>query len=304
MPRPRLFFFNEQDQAALASTFTDQTIAQLVALQAGVAMGLRDLSDERAAVVRALEGAGISVTGWLLLPRDEGYFATHHNAPQVEAAYQRFDEWAARHQLAVPRVGLDFEPDLRQLGRLMQRPLSTLARWALRPGPLARVQDARRRYAELIRRMQADGRAVDAYQFPLVVDDRARGGHFWQRTAGLLDVASDREVVMLYSSLLTALGPGLLAHYGPLSGAVAVGSTGGGVDPFPKLSWNELSRDVRLAARSAGDVFIFSLEGCVARGWLPGLAALTWDEPVTLPRWQTVGATVVGRIARGLASVR
>jgi hypothetical protein len=304
VPRPRLFFFNEQDQPALASTFTDHTIGQLRALQAGVAMGLRDLSDERAVVVRALEAAGVPVTGWLLLPREEGYFATQHNAPKVEAAYWRFHAWAARHRLAVPRVGLDFEPDLRELERLMQRPLSTLVRWALRPGPIAQVHDARRRYAELIQRVKAEGRAVEAYQFPLVVDDRARGGHFWQRTAGLLDVACDREVVMLYSSLLTALGPGVLARYAPLAQAVAVGSTGGGVDPFPKLSWDELSRDLRLAARSAGDVFIFSLEGCVGRGWLPRLAALSWDEPVTLPRWQNAGATVVARIARSLSSVR
>ena len=49
---------------------------------------------------------------------------------------------------------------------------------------------------------KADGFTVETYQFPTIVDDRQRGSRFWQATLGALDVTADREVVMLYTSLL------------------------------------------------------------------------------------------------------
>jgi hypothetical protein len=49
-----------------------------------------------------------------------------------------------------------------------------------------------------------------------------------------------------------ALGPGLIWAYGPQAQAIAVGTTGGGPDipgspQMPVLSWEELTRDLRLA---------------------------------------------------------
>ena len=78
------------------------------------------------------------------------------------------------------------------------------------------------------------------YQFPVIVDDRREASQFWQRTMGALALDADREVAMVYTSLLGMAGPGLLEHWAPHCRAIAVGSTGGGIDPFPKLSWAEL----------------------------------------------------------------
>jgi hypothetical protein len=54
---------------------------------------------------------------------------------------------------------------------------------------------------------------VENYQFPLIADERQTGSTLLQRLS-LVDVATDREVWMLYSSLMRALGPGLIWAYG------------------------------------------------------------------------------------------
>jgi len=66
-----------------------------------------------------------------------------------------------------------------------------------------------------------------------------------QRLAGLVDVTTDREVWMLYSSFMRSLGPAMIWSYGPQAQAIAVGSTGGGPDvpgqpQVPSLGWGEL----------------------------------------------------------------
>jgi 2-oxoacid dehydrogenases acyltransferase (catalytic domain) len=81
--------------------------------------------------------------------------------------------------------------------------------------------------------------------------ERQTGSTLLQRLA-LVDVATDREVWMLYSSFLRALGPGLIWAYGPEAQAIAVGTTGGGPNipgspQMPTLNWEQLAGDLRLA---------------------------------------------------------
>lgn len=278
--RPSLTFFNEQDAAQLAGTFQPEVIRTLVELRASISMGLRDLSPERAEAVRRLNEAGVPVTGWILLPRDEGYFATHQNVDRIEAAYARLRTWTADQTLSLRGIGIDFEPDIRELDKLMANPVRTLGAWVFRPGE-ERVERARHRYQALIDRARADGLNVETYQFPTIVDDRLTGSRFWQRTLGALDVTADREVAMLYTSLLGGAGPSLLERYAPHARAIAVGSTGGGIDPFPKLTWPELERDLVVAGRHTPDLFIFSLEGCLEQQLLGRLAAIEWNRAIT-----------------------
>ncbi len=75
--------------------------------------------------------------------------------------------------------------------------------------------------------MRADGWTVENYQLPPMADERRAGSTLLQRLFGLVDVRTDREVWMLYSSFFGGLGPGLLWSYGPEAPAVGVGSTGG-----------------------------------------------------------------------------
>ena len=302
MKPTRLSFFNEQDSPELTALVGDAAVLrELRALGAQVTMGLRDLSAERASAVRRLCDEGIPVGGWLLLPREQGYFATYDNLEAVEARVDAVLRWSELHQVPLSSLGFDFEPDLRELDRLFHHPVRALAAWARRSRDRPRRARALEAYRALISRLRAMGWAVETYQFPLLLEDRAADSHFLQRFCSSLDVPVEREVMMAYSSLFGPLGPGLVEGWTRSSGAVAVGSTGGGVDPLPKLSFDELSRDLRLAARVCRDVSIFSLEGCVQHGNLPRLLDFDWTAPVTVPLGQRVGAASVRSSARALA---
>lgn len=302
MKPTRLSFFNEQDAPELTDLVADAAVlGQLQALRAQVTMGLRDLSEERAAAVQRLCGEGVPVGAWVLLPREQGYFATYDNVEAVAARVDAVLRWVERHGLALTSLGFDFEPDLRELDALFHHPVQALAAWARRSGDRPRRERALAAYRSLIQRLQSAGWSVESYQFPLLLEDRAAGSHFLQRFASSLDVPVQREVVMTYSSLLGPLGQGLVEGWTRESSAVAVGSTGGGVDPLPKLSFQELSRDLRLAARGCRDVSIFSLEGCVMHGHLPRLIDFDWTVPVSVPLGQRVGAASLRTSARVLA---
>ena len=77
--------------------------------------------------------------------------------------------------------------------------------------------------------------------------------------SGTLPVLTSSPIWMLYSSFLRTVGPGMIWSYGPQAGAIAVGSTGGGPDipgqpQVPSLGWDELERDLLLAARFCNDL--------------------------------------------------
>jgi hypothetical protein len=130
--------------------------------------------------------------------------------------------------------------------------------WGLGPMLLPRLFDrqrpgrARRAYTTLVERIRADGLAVENYQFPLIADEHWAGATLLQRLFGLVDLRTDREVWMLYTSVLPVVGPGLLWIYAAEADAVGVGSTGGGPDipghpQVPALDWDAFSRALRLA---------------------------------------------------------
>jgi hypothetical protein len=141
----------------------------------------------------------------------------------------------------------------------------------------------------LVEQIRSDGYPVESYQFPFIADERLVGSSILQRATGLVDVSVDREVWMLYSSFFRPHGAGIISSYADEAQAVALGSTGGGVDhdltaiPIQPLSWDEFARDLRLAWYYCDDLFIFSLEGCVQQGFLERLRSFEWDYPILLP---------------------
>jgi hypothetical protein len=298
----RLSFFNEQRGVdALALVRRSGVVETLRALRARVTMGLVDVSDERAEAVKVLGAAGVPVDMWVLLDRADGYFATPDNADRVEARVGALLDWSRRHELKFTSLGFDFEPDLRDLDSFFARPVRTLGHWAWRARDRERLARAAGQYGVLIRRLQGQGFEVETYQFPLLLEDRAAGSRFFQRLISSLDVPVEREVLMVYSSLLGALGEGLAESWTRSARSVAVGSTGGGIDPMPKVSFDELVRDLRWASRVASDVRIFSLEGCVEHDFLTRLVDLDWGAvsvPSTAQRW---GAASMRTSAQWLA---
>lgn len=278
MDAPRLTFFCELEPESLRALFADGTVFEtLRRLRAGVSLGLLDLSPVRADVVRALDDAGVPVTAWLLLEREQGYFQHLDNVEAATARFEALCEWTARERLGWEALGLDIEQDRRDLERFGEKP------WRAVPVTLRRAFDGARlrrgldAYRALATRMRTLGWTVETYQFPSLQDDRLTGSTLLQRAFGMMDLAVDREVWMLYSSLLPPRGPGWLCSYGPQAQAIAVGSTGGGIDPLPKLTWEELRRDLLLARRWTDALYVFSLEGCVWNGHLDRLASLDWS---------------------------
>ncbi|HQE93066.1 MAG TPA: hypothetical protein PLH19_02745 [Anaerolineae bacterium] len=286
---PGLTFFCELDATALQDLFSNpQIIEDLRVLGAGVSLGLRDLSAERAEIVHRLNAAEIPVVAWLLLPEAQGYWFNLDNAPEADAFYADFKTWTAMHNLRWDGVGLDIEPDMREMKKLAAGDLRALVTLLRRSLDAERFRRACERYGALVAQIRTAGYRVDEYAIPFMVDERRVGSRLLQRCLGLVDLAVDREVLMLYSSFMRPLGPGLLWSYAPSAGSVAVGSTGGGVTvagaaQIPPLTWDELARDLRLARVWSDTIHIFSLEGAVRQGYLHRLLDFDWSVPAEPP---------------------
>lgn len=282
-----LTFFCELDTPELDRLLRRaDVISSLQALRAHVSVALTELTGARAAAIRRLNDAGIPVHGWLLVPRDDGYFATLDNADLFVARYDEVKAWMEEHTLAFVAFGLDVELDIRKLEGLVNAPLSTAVALLRQAFTRDRLERAVRTYSALLERIRAEGYLAETYQFPLVLDARSAQSKLLQRLAGLMDLRADREVLMLYSSLIPVGGEQVLRSYAKEAQAIAVGSTGGGIDTLPKLSFDALSRDLRIAAAYTGHVYVYSLEGCADRGMLEAIRSIDWDAPVEVqPSW-------------------
>jgi len=236
MERPVLTFACELPADRLVDLFSDGTVTdQLVALEAKVSLGILDLSPERASVVQRLNEAGVPVVAWLLLPKSQGYWFNADNGSKAVVRYAAFQQWTAQHGLVWDGIGVDIEPDIQVMESLVSGNVAEVLPRLLRNAfDRARVARAQAIYTTLITQMGIDGYRVESYQFPFIVDERLAGSRLLQRLLGIVDVPSDREVLMVYTSFMRSAGPGLLWSYGrdaqAFGGGIAVGSTGGGVE--------------------------------------------------------------------------
>jgi hypothetical protein len=326
MGKPRLTFFCELKAEELRAVFSSPSLFEdLTALEAGISLGILDLSQVRANVVRQLNERGIPVIAWLLLPEDQGYWFNLDNATQAKAFYQEFIEWTLDNELQWAGVGFDIEPDIRELQKVTDQwwQLLPTVFWRIFDG--GRLRRGQQTYTDLVRQVQLDGYLVESYQLPVMLDERMIGSSLIQKVAGLVDLRVDREVLMIYTSALRPYGPGVLWNYAREcspneSGyrirhstrrsrfegvpAIGVGSTGGGVDidlvDTRPLEWVEFGRDLRFAWNWCDDIYIFSLEGCVQQGYLSRLKEFYWEGPLLYPTQQS---RLVGRWRRFLRSI-
>lgn len=291
---PQLVFASDIATEKLGTLFTPSLIADLKDLHAGVALAISDFSPERAELVRKLTDAGVPVTAWLVLPKEQGYYFNVSNASEALIRYQGFQGWTAEQKLRWAAVGLDIEPKLDELQGSKWHMGWTLLGRAFAGG---RVEQADRVYASLVRKMQGDGHTVQTYQLMFLGDERRARSSVLQRTLGLVDVRGDDEALMLYTSFNHKAGAAMIWAYGPEAQTIAVGSTArsGMADldaRYPPLNWDEFSRDLLVASHySPRMVGIYSLEGCVQQGFLPKLKTLRWDQTVTIPASQLKGLT-------------
>lgn len=291
MSHPKLTFFCELPADELTSLFDGRfVIDDLHDLGAVLSLGIVDLSEERAKLVLRLNNAGVPVIAWLLLPEEEGYWFNLDNYQAAAVRYNAFKAWANQFSLKWAGIGLDIEPDIQDMHMLKEEKKRNeiLKKLIQRFKDKGRLKTAQLAYQALIDLIHADGFEVESYQLPIILEERKSKATILQRAAGLVDLESDREVLMLYSSFLRPHGEAVLWSYAPEADSIGVGSTGGGVDiegviDLEPLSWAEFSRDLRLCVLQDKPIHIFSLEGCVSQGFLSKLNTFDWDAPVSIP---------------------
>lgn len=287
--KPKLTFFCELPASDLLALFDDPVVIEnLCYLDATISMGILDLSPERAKIVQRLNQAGIPVTAWQLLPKEEGYWYNTRNAPQASMRYMEFKEWSHKYNLQWAGIGVDIEPAFAEMSQFSNQPARLLPLLWKRLWDSQTVTGARAAYSGMVTAMHHDGYTVESYQFPIILDERKAGSTILQRVAGIVDLDVDREILMLYTSFMRPNGPGIFWSYAQEAGAVGIGNTGGGVDikgvvDLPPITWEEFQRDLLLAHRLNKAIYIFSLEGCVQQGFLARLKSFNWEQLVQPP---------------------
>jgi hypothetical protein len=237
-------------------------------------------------VIHRLNDAGVPVTAWMALPKEQGYYLNAGNEPQAAARFADFQRWTADNRLRWAAIGLDIEPNIQEFAAMRNHKLKLVGTLLTRYFEAGRVHRARRAYAELVRQMQGQGYLVETYQFPFLVDERDAHTTLLERLFGLVDVRGNREVLMLYTSFNHSMDSAVVWKYGPEAQAIAVGSTKSNQETdaqFPPLNWDEFSRDLIVASHFSHTVGVFSLEGCVHQNFLPRLKSMNWNQPVTIP---------------------
>lgn len=286
MSTPQLTFFVELDSPHLCELFDNPAVAEfLIKGRYAISMGILDLTPERAAVVRGLEKAEVPVTGWLLLDVADGYWFNADNVDCAVARYRETIEWAEREGLTLHRIGLDIEFPRGVMEDFNRNRGKALWRGFRRRRSAQQVHASELAYARLVDEIHQGLRDVESYHFPHLLDERKAGRSLLRRTLGLVDVPADVEVFMLYASYLGRAD----AHgYFPEAPAIALGVTGGGVNAgAPEevrrlLTWERLEEDLVTAARYSDQLYVFSLEGCVWRDFLPRFAAIDWQASASI----------------------
>lgn len=294
--KTEITFFCELRAEALKKLFEDRFVFDdLKTLNAGLSLGILDLSPERANVIKKLNRLDIPVTAWLLLPEEQGYWFNLGNYTEAAARYQEFKAWSDENQLQWTAIGLDIEADINEMKEFANERGAVIQKALKRLRDTKAYRNAKTACTALVAQIHADGYMVESYHFPLIEDDRDAGSTVVQRAAGLVDVAVDREVLMLYSSFFRPHGHSILWSYAQKAQAIGIGNTGGGIqagalENVPYLTWDEFATDLRLARRSGKPIYVFSLEGCVKQGFLPRLVTFDWQAEVDLPTTALVSA--------------
>lgn len=285
---PRLIFFTRLEPAPLQEMLAhDSLLDELVLHSHGLAVAMIDLTDGLAEVIRQLNTHGIYTVAWLLLPMDDGCWFNAQNYPQAIEHYRAFRAWAYEHRLHIDAVGMDIKPPIQDVKRVLQRRLWEIT-WRLAHDNVL-YPTACMAYSALAEEIRRDGYPLHTYQLPVVADDRRAGTTLMQRMLDVVDIPSDVEVFMCFSSLPVEnlqddMGGSLIMSYRSATDSIAIGSVGttsvhdGIGEKLLPLSWESFQRDLLLAARYTDTLYVFSLEGCVESGFLPNIARMDWSS--------------------------
>jgi len=278
---PNISFFCELQGNDFNEFFADSAlINELVEMHASLRIGLHDFSAGRTLAIQKLNTAGIPVVAWLLLPEEDGYWFNMHNGEKATKRYEDFREWSLQNNLKWEGIGIDLEPDMNDGKLIFSHPWKLAWRVYKRLYDNKSLKEAKVIYQELITRMKNDGFKVESYLIPFIYDERELKTTSLQKLLGIVDIETDVEIPMLYTSALGNSGIIPLYHHDNMP--VALGSTGGGVKingaEIASLTWSALEKDLLIANSLTNDIHIFSLEGSVEKGYLSQIRNLSFNQ--------------------------
>lgn len=281
--KPRYSFFCELPGKEFSELFSDSMlIKQLVKMQASVRVGLHDFSDERTKTIQKLNSAGIPVVAWLLLPEEDGYWFNMYNGPKAEKRYSDFQIWTKANQLKWKGIGIDLELDINDAKLAVKHPLKLAWKAYKRLYNSDNLKKGKETYRNLVKKMTADGYAIESYVIPFVFIEREEGTQSLQKLMGIVDLETDTEIPMLYTSAMN--NPGIIPVFRQKDMPVALGSTGGGVKiegvDLKSLDWNQLKRDILISSNLTNEIHIFCLETSVKNNYLEKIESIDFNESV------------------------
>lgn len=303
--RPQIgFACCEHSLNEMQALFADaRVLAALKDMHAQVAIPIADFAPERVATARLLNREGIPVIAWIELDKNQGIYLNADTTVQAAARVSEFEQWTESNGLQWAAVGLDIEPNFRELAELKAHPWRMLTTLLQRSVDGSRMANARRAYASIIRGLQSRGYIVETYQMPYLPAERSVHSTVIDRLLGTVDVRGNEEYLMLYTSFARQVGAGMIWSLGRDAQGIAVGVTDGDTpagEGSGPLNWNEFSRDLIIASHYTSKIGIYDLEGCVRQGFLARLETMDWSQTVTLPAAAVHRAERMGRAIRVL----
>ena len=268
---PDLSFFCELPEKEFINLFADSSlIPELVDMKVSIRIGLHDFGNGRTGVIQRLNQAGIPVYAWMLLPEEDGYWFNMHNGEKARKRYDDFKKWTTENNLKWEGIGLDIEPDMNDAKLAFSHPWKLAWKVYKRLYDNKSLKDAKDIYQSLISDMKTDGYAVESYIIPYIIEERAKKTTSLQKVLGIVDLETDTEIPMLYTSLMD--NPGILPLYIKKGHPAGIGSTGGGVSiggfELAALTWEKLERDILIASELTDELVIFCLETSVQKSFL------------------------------------
>jgi len=235
----------------------------LKSLGAGVALVVRDFSEERALAARLLNKLGIPASAWLLLPGDQGTWLDSTHTAQAAELYQAVKRWSEVKGLQWSAMGFGApEPGEKTAEK--------------RANGFAIAADL----SGLVEQAHTDGFAVE------LIYSRCGERESWKKVLSArrgstrVSHEADRHIRLLYPQ--DAAPRGLLEERADEKGSVRVVRTRvsmnleASAQDDPK-TWQEFAREVCAARQKSSAVYIFTLESCAKQGFLERLVTLDWS---------------------------
>lgn len=233
----------------------------LKSLGAGVALGVRDFSEEHALAVCLLNRLNIPVSAWLMPSGEE---SGRWDCARVAEHYDTLTRWSERKGLRWSAVGFS----------------------ACTPGktegagkPAGNPENA---FIQLIERAHADGLAVEVfYNWPKA--DKQPAKYLGSPRFSARIPTNVERCVNLEPCRLKAGGE--LSAPRERSQAVCVSSTRAGQYPAEGAggeakTWPEFAQELRLARQESAALYILSLESCAKQGFLDRMVTLEWNGEI------------------------